>query len=122
MINHYATLKKMVIGSIMNKKEKLCNEFNDALGPVQEFPQNVVSNGRIVRNLKKVILINKSIFFDEMRDYFKTPQHFKTCYLYLSNTDHCACISIMVLISKLSTEDSFCAVLQIACRKPIRKL
>ena len=34
MINHYATLKKMVIGSIMNKKEKLCNEFNDALGPV----------------------------------------------------------------------------------------
>ena len=37
MINHYATLKKMVIGSIMNKKEKLCNEFNDALGPVPEF-------------------------------------------------------------------------------------
>ena len=36
MINHYATLKKMVIGSIMNKKEKLCNEFNDALGPVYQ--------------------------------------------------------------------------------------
>ena len=46
-----------------------------------------------------------------MRDYFKTPQHFKTCYLYLSNTDHCACISIMVLISKLSTEDCFRGVL-----------
>ena len=38
MINHYATLKKMVIGSIMNKKEKLCNEFNDALGPF--FPED----------------------------------------------------------------------------------
>ena len=48
-----------------------------------------------------------------MRDYFKTPQHFKTCYLYLSNTDHCACISIMVLISKLSTEDCFRGVLHI---------
>ena len=112
MINHYATLKKMVIGSIMNKKEKLCNEFNDALGPGFKISRFFKMFGW-QENPKKVILINKSIFFDEMRDYFKTPQHFKTCYLYLSNTDHCACISIMVLISKLSTEDSFRVVLQI---------
>ena len=41
MINHYATLKKMVIGSIMNKKEKLCNEFNDALGLVPNSDPDV---------------------------------------------------------------------------------